>query len=139
MATLHKEIVIDAPASRVWEAVRDVGAVHRRLVPGVLTDARLEPGEPRARIVSFANGMVVRELIVSIDDERRRFAYSAVGGRASHHNASLQVFDDQGPGRCRLVWITDLLPDDIAPAIAQLVELGSDTMKKTLEGPGLSE
>jgi len=135
MATLHKEIVIDAPASRVWDAVRDVGAAHRRLVPGILTSVSLEPG---ARIVTFTNGMVVRELIVSIDDERRRFAYSAVGGRASHHNASMQVFDD-GPQRCRLVWITDLLPDDIAPAISSLVELGSAAMQKAMGSGTLSE
>src|SRR5437773_10241439 len=102
MATLHKEILIDAPARDVWDAVRDVGAVHRRLVPGVLTDARLD-GDARA--VSFANGLVVRELIVSVDDERRRFAYAAVGGLASHHNSSMQGFE-RGAQPSRPGWST---------------------------------
>ena len=129
MASIHKEIILDAPANAVWEAVRDVGAVHRRLVPGVLTDARLD-GD--ARVVTFANGLVARELIVSLDDERRRLAYAAVGGRASHHHASMQVFDE-GERRSRLVWITDVLPDALAGPIGELVEQGAKAMQRTLQ------
>jgi carbon monoxide dehydrogenase subunit G len=129
MACIHKEIVVDAPPVEVWAAVRDVGAVHRRLVPGVLLDARLEAG---ARTVTFANGMVVRELIVDIDDKRRRFAYAAVGGRMTHHNASIQVLAETDE-KSRLVWITDLLPDEMAAPITALVEQGAAVMKQTLE------
>jgi carbon monoxide dehydrogenase subunit G len=129
VATIRREIEVDASADAVWDAVRDVGNVHRRLVPGVLTDARMD-GD--ARVVTFANGMVVRERIVTLDDAARRFVYASVGGRATHHNASIQVFDD-GPGRARLVWITDLLPDEVAPPIAALVEQGASAMKQTLE------
>jgi carbon monoxide dehydrogenase subunit G len=128
MATIHKEILIDAPPEKVWAAVRDVGAVHRLLVPGIVTDTRLD-GD--ARIVTFANGMIVRELIVDLDDKARRFAYAAVGGRTSHHNSSIQVFSDGG--RSRLVWITDLLPNDLKEAIGALIEQGANTMKRTLE------
>jgi carbon monoxide dehydrogenase subunit G len=130
MATIHKELIIEAPADAVWDAVRDIGQVHRRLVPGVLTDTRLEDG---ARVVSFANGMVVRELIVDLSDELRRFAYAATGGRTSHHNASIQVVpvDEH---RCRLIWITDVLPDVMASPISALVEEGARVMKQTLEG-----
>ena len=131
MASIHKEIVIDAPARDVWDAVRDVGAVHRRLVPGVLTDARLD-GD--ARVVSFANGLVVRELIVSVDDERRRFAYAAVGGLASHHNSSMQVFEG-GAQRSRLVWITDVLPALVGP-IGALIEQGAAAMQRALGHSG---
>jgi carbon monoxide dehydrogenase subunit G len=133
MASIRKEFIIEASADTVWDAVRDVGQVHKRLVPSVLTDARLEDG---ARLVSFANGMVVRELIVDLDDEQRRFAYAAIGGRTAHHNASIQVVpvDER---RCRLVWITDLLPDAMASQISALVEEGARAMKQTLEGtPG---
>jgi len=129
MACIRKEISLQARAEDVWDAVRDIGAVHQRLVPGVVVDARLD-GD--ARVVTFANGMVVRELIVDIDDTARRFAYAAVGGRASHHNASIQVFAD-GATRSRLVWITDLLPHELATAIGALVEQGAAAMKRTLE------
>jgi len=89
MASIHREIHIDAPATEVWDAVRDVGAPHKRLAPGFLTDTRLE-GD--ARIVTFANGLVARELIVDVDDTTRRLAWAVVGGRLTHHNASMQVF-----------------------------------------------
>ena len=113
----------------VWAAVRDVGAVHQRLVPGVLVDARLD-GD--ARVVTFASGAVARELLVDVDDEARRLAYAAVGGRTTHHNASMQVFAD-GSDRSRLVWITDMLPNDLATSISKLVEQGAAAMKQTLE------
>lgn len=130
MATIHRDIEIDAPARDVWDAVRDVGMPHRRLTPGVLTDAHLE-GD--ARVVTFANGLVARELIVSIDDDRRRVAYAATGGRLTHHNASMQVFE-AGTQRSRLVWITDLLPDAMAAPISELIELGAAAMQRTLRG-----
>ena len=129
MSSIRKEIVIDAGADEVWAAVRDVGAVHQRLVPGILLEARRD-GD--ARVVTFANGIEVRELIVDIDDTSRRFVYAAVGGRARHHNASMQVFAESD-NRSRLVWITDVLPDSVVPPIAALIEDGARVMKRTLE------
>ena len=130
MASIHKEVVIDARAEEIWDAVRDVGAIHTRLAPGFVTDTRLEEG---ARTVTFGNGLVARELIVDLDDEARRLAWAVVGSpRLTHHNASLQVFDD-GQGRSRVTWIADLLPDEAEPAIRGMIEQGMAAMKKTLE------
>jgi Polyketide cyclase / dehydrase and lipid transport len=121
MASIRKEIV---------DAVRDVGAVHERLAPGFVVDTRLEAG---ARVVTFANGLVARELIVDVDDEARRLAWAVVGSpRLTHHNASMQVFDD-GDRSSRVVWIADLLPHEIAGTIAAMIEEGLGAMKKTLE------
>src|SRR5438445_11239763 len=105
MASVRKEILLDARAEDVWDAVRDVGALHTRLVPGFVTDTRLEKG---ARIVTFGNGMVVRELIVDLDDTARRLVRSASGGRLSHHNASAQGFADIDT-RIPLVWTHDIV------------------------------
>src|SRR5207244_11854613 len=100
-----------------WDAIRDVGAVHERLAPGFVVDTRLEEG---ARIVTFADGMVARELIVDVDDAARRLAWAVVGSpRLTHHNASMQVFAD-GEHRSRVVWMADLLPNEIATAIARM-------------------
>ena len=129
MASIRKEIPLETRAENVWAAVRDVGALHTRLVPGFVVDTRLE-GE--ARIVTFGNGMIVRELIVDLDDEARRLAWSARGGRLSHHNASVQVFAD-GPRRCRLVWIADLLPNELAGDIRAMIDQAAAVMKKTLD------
>lgn len=129
MATVRRVIEIRASPEQVWDAVRDVGDVHRRLTPGIVTDVEFD-GE--ARVATFANGLVVRELIVTVDDEARRLAYASVGGRATHHNASIEVLD-AGAGLSRLVWTTDVLPDDLAPTITGLVDAGSAVMKRTLE------
>jgi carbon monoxide dehydrogenase subunit G len=130
MASIHQEISVAAPADAVWAAVRDVGAVHERLAPGFVVDTRLEPG---ARVVTFGNGLVARELIVDIDDAARRLCWAVVGSpRLTHHNASLQVFAD-GERRSRVVWIADLLPDGVAGTIRTMIEQGMAVMKKTLE------
>jgi carbon monoxide dehydrogenase subunit G len=129
MASVHREIVIARPPSEVWDALADVGALHTRLAPGFVTDCRLEPG---ARVVTFANGLVARELIVDVDADRRRVAWSVVGGRLSHHNASAQVFDEGG-GTTRFVWIADFLPDEHAPAIAAMIEQGMKAIKVHLD------
>jgi carbon monoxide dehydrogenase subunit G len=129
MASIRREISLDARIEDVWDAIRDVGALHQRLVPGFVTDTRLEPG---ARIVTFGNGMVVRELIVDLDERARRLVWSARGGRLTHHNASVQVFAD-GERRTRLVWIADLLPDELAGDIRAMIEQALGVMKKTLE------
>ena len=127
MASIRNEIPLDARAEEVWDAVRDIGALHSRLVPGFVVDTKLEPD---ARIVTFANGMVVRELIVDLDDKARRLVWSAVGGRLRHHNSSAQVFAE-GDARSRLVWIADLLPDELASDIRGMIEQGALAMQKT--------
>ncbi len=128
MASVHREIVIDRPVAEVWDALADVGALHTRLVRGFVVDCRLEPG---ARVVTFANGVVARELIVSVDAARRRVAWAVVGGRLSHHNASAQAFA-AGDGATRIVWIADFLPDEHAGAIAAMIEQGLQAMQRTL-------
>ena len=129
MATIHKVIEIERSKEFVWDAIRDVGAIHKRLVPGFVVDCRLE-GD--SRIVTFANGMVVRELIVDVDDKTCRHSWSARGEPLTHHNASIQVFSD-GHDKCRVVWIADLMPNEVAEAIGEMIQHGLNTMKQTLE------
>ena len=129
MATITKMIATTATSDAVWSALRDVGALHTRLVPGFVVDTKLEPG---ARIVIFGNGMVVRELIVTLDDARRRIVWSAVGGSLTHHNGSAQVI--AGPsGETTIVWIADFLPNEAAPVIEGMMDQGMAVMKKTLD------
>jgi hypothetical protein len=129
MASLRKEIATRARAEDVWEAMRDVGALHTRLVPGFVIDTRLEPG---ARMVTFGNGTMLRELIVTVDDRQRRIVWSAVGGLLSHHNGSAQVVE--GPNsETKIVWIADFLPDQASGAIERMMEEGLAAMKTTLD------
>jgi carbon monoxide dehydrogenase subunit G len=129
MATIRRDIRTTARPGDVWDAMRDVGALHTRLVPGFVTDTRLEPG---ARIVTFSNGRVVRETIVTIDNDERRLVWSASGGSLTHHNGSVQVFTTPD-GTTSVVWIADLLPDEAAGAIGAMMEEGMAVMKHTLD------
>jgi uncharacterized protein YndB with AHSA1/START domain len=128
MATIRVERLIDAPAEQVWDALRDWGAIHQRLVPGFVTDARLD-GEDR--IVTFFNGAEVREVLVARDDEQRRLVWSVVDGPYSHHNGAAQVIAE-GEG-CRFVWTADLLPNEAAAPTAEMMEQGIEVLKKTQE------
>ncbi|CCD90603.1 conserved hypothetical protein [Bradyrhizobium sp. ORS 375] len=128
MASIQKDIPIAAPADAAWDAVRDFGAVHTRLAPGFVVDTRLD-GD--ARIVNFANGNIVRELLVNCDEHRRRLVYAATSERVIHHNASMQIIPE-GEQRCRMIWITDVLPHEIVPYITQQMELGARAMQVVL-------
>ncbi|HZV75467.1 MAG TPA: SRPBCC family protein [Conexibacter sp.] len=132
MASIRREIVIDVRPEVVWDALRDWGAVHTRLVPGFLTDARVD-GEDR--IVTFFDGTIVRELFVDLDEEARRVVWAVGGGEfgLAHYNASAQVLATSAE-RTRFVWIADLLPHELAPAVGEMMEKGIGTVKRTLEG-----
>jgi uncharacterized protein YndB with AHSA1/START domain len=129
MASIHKEMYVEAKPDQVWAAFRDVGAIHTRLARGFVTDTKLE-GD--TRIVTFANGIIARERIIDVDDGKRRLAYSVVDGRPTHHHATFQVFPD-GSGS-RVVWIADLLPNELKGAIEGMMDHGMAAMKSTLDG-----
>jgi Polyketide cyclase / dehydrase and lipid transport len=137
MASIRKEIWLERDPDAVWEAIRDVGAVHQRLARGFVVDTTLE-ADPAARVVTFSNGAVVRELIVDVDDGRRRFAYAAAGGPlgSTHYHASFEVLS--GPdGGTLLVWVTDVLPDTVGPAVEGMMDVGVTAMVRTLDGVGV--
>ena len=128
MATLRKQIPLNAGPANVWSAVRAFDQVHTRVVPGFLTKLEMQGGD---RIITFFNGLVARERLVTVDDEQCRLVYAVVEGRPSHYNAAVQVFPE-GDGS-RLVWTIDLLPNDLAPAIGGMMDHAAGFMKKTLE------
>jgi hypothetical protein len=129
MATLSKQIAVDTGATNVWSAVRDFAEVHTRVAPGFLTGLEMDNGD---RVITFFNGLVARERLVTRDDEHCRLVYAIVKGRPSHYNAAVQVFPE-GEGRSRLVWTIDILPDELAPTVDGMMEHALPIMKKTLE------
>jgi Polyketide cyclase / dehydrase and lipid transport len=131
MASIIRETVINADPADVWSALADFGAVHQRLVPGFVVESVLEG--PGTRVVTFFNGAVAREILLGVDEDARRLAYSVVDGLpATHHNASAQVVA-LGEGRSKFVWITDVLPDDLAGGIGEVMDRGIGVIKQTLE------
>ncbi len=128
MASIRKEITTRANSDQVWAALRDVGSLHTRLVPGFVVNTRLEPG---ARIVTFGNGMVIREPIVDINDETRRVVWSAESDLLTHYNASAQVFTEND--HTKVVWIADLLPNEASGFVTEMMDAGMAAMKKALD------
>jgi hypothetical protein len=129
MASIRVQAVIDCAPEHAWDALRDFGALHTRLAPGFVTDTRLEGEE---RVVTFAVGTTVREVLIDRDDGERRLAWSIVDGPYAHHNGVAQVFAESD-GRTLFVWVTDLLPDDLAARTAQMMEAGIAAIRRTLE------
>ena len=127
MATLKREIPVMNSATSVWQALRAFDQVHTKVAPGFLTDLKVDKDD---RIVTFFNGLVARERLVTIDDENCRLVYAVVEGRASHYNAAVQVFPE-GHGSC-IVWTIDLLPNELAPAIGSMMDQAANVMAKTL-------
>jgi hypothetical protein len=120
MASIVKEILVDASADAVWDAVADFGALHTRFCPGFVTATELVPG---ARMVTFDNGQVVRELFLGADNGARRLAYAIDSERLAHHSAAFQVLE-AGEGQSRLVWTADVLPDEMGPYLAERMDAG---------------
>lgn len=129
MATIREEFEVPASADAAWAVLRDFGGVTR-LAAGFVTACTLEE-EGAVRLVTFANGMQARERLVTLEEDARRIVYTVVGGRASHHNASAQVVP-VASDRCRFIWITDLLPDALAPAIGPMMQQGAQAMRSAL-------
>ncbi|QLY33849.1 SRPBCC family protein [Nocardia huaxiensis] len=131
MASVRHEILINASPQHTWDVIRDVAAVHERLLPGRVTDTRVDGAH---RFLTFPDGHVIRELIITIDDRSRRLAYAVVEGARpalDYHHASFEVHDEGGQGR--LVWITDILPETAAPEIRIRTEFGITEMKQAIE------
>jgi len=135
MASIRREIRVAVAADRAWDALRDVGRIHERLVKGFVTDCRMD-GD--ARVATFANGMTVRERIVDVDDAQRRVVWAVAEAPLEHYNASVQAFDEGGD-HTRLVWIADLLPHAQADRIGAMIDQGMAAMKQTLEAAGKTE
>ena len=129
MASIREERTLDVDPGTAWSAVRLVGEAHRLFAP-VLVDGSLD-GDTRT--VHFANGMVVQERILAVDDDHRRVAYTALGADGiTYHHAAMEI-DELSPGRCLFVWTTDVLPDQVAGMIAPLMAQGADALKANLE------
>jgi carbon monoxide dehydrogenase subunit G len=132
MASIHKDILINAAPEAVWDAVRDVGKIHERLCPGFVVDTQLVD-DGAARMVTFGNGMTVKEVIVDSDDARRRLVWTVESERLAHHNGVMQV-EDAGEGQTRAVWTADVLPHAATESVGPMMEMGLAAMKARLEG-----
>jgi len=128
MATVRKEFRSARSADEVWANVRKFDAVHE-LAVGFVTATKMEPSG--ARVVTFANGMEIREWLVSSNDAERRLVYAIVDHpKYTHYSAAAQVFED-GAGS-RFVWTVDFMPDEMAGMQDASMDMGAKAMAAAL-------
>ncbi|WP_405165637.1 SRPBCC family protein [Nocardia sp. NBC_01499] len=132
MASVKKELIVEVPVENIWAIIRDFAGGPVRMAPGYAVDSKLVA--PDTRVVDFANGSTLRERLVTIDDDERRFVYSIIGGSVTpeHNNATMQVFP-HGDGHSRFVWIHDVLPAELAEAFGAGMDEGLRSFKQTQE------
>lgn len=130
MPTIQHEIDIAAAPEAIWDAVREVDALHTRLVPGFVTATEMLPDSPTpTRRVTFASGAVADEAIVSLDDTRRRLVWSIRG--VEHHNGALEV--SPAETGARVTWTADVLPAELAERFSPMMAMGLQAMKRHME------
>lgn len=134
MASIYEQIHVAAAAADIWDAARDVGRLHDRLVPGFVVGTKmLAKEDPPVRRVTFADGAVVDEMIVSIDDCRRRVVWTVMS--FDHHNGALTV--EEVPGGACITWTADVLPHSLAAQIQPLMAEGLRLMKCHFEAAAM--
>lgn len=128
MATVRKEFRSPRSADEVWAKLRRFEAVNE-LAKGFVTATKMEPSG--ARLVTFVNGMEIREWLVSSNDGERRLVYAILDHpKYRHYSASAQVFED-GQGS-RFVWTVDFLPDEMAGMQDASMAAGAAAMQANL-------
>lgn len=138
MASVIREIVIEAAADAVWSVVGDFVDGPMRMSAGAFVGCRMDG--PDIRTLTFADGTAASERLVARDDQARRIVWGWVGDeRVEHDNTSMQVFAE-GETRSRLVWIHDTLPDELTgwlgTAMDQLAPVFQQALKSD-DDPGL--
>ncbi|MFI9404464.1 SRPBCC family protein [Nocardia sp. NPDC052316] len=132
MASVKRELIIEAPAEQIWAVIRDFVAGPVRMAPGFATESKLDGQD--IRVVEFADGSTLRERLITLDEDERRFVYSIIGGSVTpaHDNASMQVFP-HGEAHTRFVWRHDVLPAELAEAFSAGMDEGLRVFKQTRE------
>jgi hypothetical protein len=129
MASITQRTTVDVGAETAWAALRNVAEAHKLFAP-VLTDCQLSAD---TRTVRFANGLVVHERIIDVDDAERRVAYTVLDGPGmTYHHASMRI-EHAGSEHCLFVWTTDFLPEAADKVLSSLIEQGTSALKRNLE------
>jgi Polyketide cyclase / dehydrase and lipid transport len=133
MGSMTQEVLTAAAPDEVWDAIRDIGALHTRLVPGFVVNAQLIPG---GRRVTFASGRIVEEPIVSSSDALRKLVWTVKAEDLpfTHYNGSVQVHA-RAAGGSRVEWTADFLPDSAAAVLEPLMSAGAEAMRRALQDP----
>ena len=128
MATIYKEAKVNASVDQLWKAISDVGNIDKLL--GFLESAEMDGN---VRTCAIEGGGVLSELIISIDEERRRVAYTITESPFGfeHHSASMRAVAD---GETSVfIWETDVMPDAMLEALEPVLDGGINDIRNAVE------
>lgn len=132
MASIRREIVIDADPDAVWALVGDPGVIHRWF-PGIVACSVADTDDGVVRTVTLGSGIPLEEHVVTNDPITRRFQYRIAGGVFREHLGTVDVID-LGSGRSLAVYGTDALPDVMALVIGGATGVALENIKALAEG-----
>lgn len=127
--TIGKTFVVNVPADQVWAVLSDVHALPTRLAAGFVTVSRRDGDD---RLLTFANGIEVRERILAVDEAQMRVVYSVIGEQMNFHRASATV-TTRPNGQTQFTWTAQVSPAELAPGMDDMMEVGAAAIKRTLE------
>ncbi|MEO6712802.1 MAG: SRPBCC family protein [Mycobacteriales bacterium] len=124
MATIVREFRLDRPVDVVWKDFADVGRINKLI--DYLGEVTLDGN---VRSCSIGDSGELEELIVSVDQERKRIAYAITRSpfNFQFHSASMQIVPDGDVACC--VWTTDVLPDSLVGAVTEPIDAAVDSIK----------
>jgi uncharacterized protein YndB with AHSA1/START domain len=145
MPRVYVSSVIDAPAGRVWERVRDFNGLprwHPRIA-----DSRIENGEPADRVgcvrdFRLQNGDRLREKLLALSDYDMTCVYAILDSPMPLENyvATLRLTPVTEGDRCFIEWSAEF---DCAPAVEAdltagigrgVFQAGFDALKRQFRG-----
>ncbi len=127
MATVRREVRINAPADEVWALLGDPAAIPKWF-PGIV-DATVDG---KTRVITTASGLPIPEEIVTLDPILRRFQYRVQLPVVRSHLGTIDVFA-LGDGTSLVSYGTDAEPDTFALVIGGATGPALQQCKRLLE------
>jgi hypothetical protein len=114
VATLYHSAPLRVPPRVAWDFLEK----YTRSEVHAFSACTAERQEGEHRIVTLANGSDVLERNITVDPLRMRAVYTVPGLLGcEHHQAEMRVLAHTD-GSATLEWITDVLPAEVAEALA---------------------
>lgn len=130
MATIHRSAPLAVSADDAWSVLDR----YTRSEVHVFANCASERQVDDYRVVVTVDGMELWERNVTVDTARRRAVYTVPGiPGVEHHQAEMRVDVDAG-GRATLVWVTDLLPHELAEAMSEVYDMLFADLLAAVEG-----
>lgn len=130
MASIRIEFEIEAEPAQVWRVIGNWVDGPVLMAPGHVVSSHAADND---RVVTFADGFVARERLVTRDEEAQRIVYSLVGESAPEHDNAVMHIVSDGAGRCRFIWSRDVLPDEAEDPLRTAMQEAVPIIKRTLE------